>query len=401
MSDAPDRRTVVAGLAAATAAAAAGCDRPTEAAPTEGPPTEAAPSETASTVDASAHPTSAVEPPMTAIRHAERLQGMHWPTDDPFLFCAYHVDHYPEGDERMAPAASLAGRNLGSDFSRKDGWSMYHGEGVPGFPRHPHRGFETLTVARDGYIDHADSLGATARFGKGDAQWMTAGRGIVHAEMFPLRRRDAPNPVEMFQLWINLPANNKMVPPHFAMLWGDEIPEHVHTDGEGRKAVVRTIAGALDGRQPPSPPPHSWASQPDAHVAVWTIDLDDGASWELPAGPEGVNRSLYFFEGAELVVEGQRVPKLVRLVLHPDRPLTVTARGAKAQLLMLQGRPIAEPVAKYGPFVMNTEGELRQAFADYRRTGFGGWPWDRDDPHHPREQDRFAVHADGQKETPV
>src|SRR5262252_29451 len=116
-----------------------------------------------------------------------------WPTPDPFLFCAYHNDAYPKGNEHFGPATSLAGRNIGMDFEGKDGWRMYHGEVVPGFPRHPHRGFETVTLARRGYIDHSDSLGAQARFGQGDVQWLTAGAGIVHSEMFPLLERDRDN----------------------------------------------------------------------------------------------------------------------------------------------------------------------------------------------------------------
>ncbi|MCU0659847.1 MAG: pirin family protein, partial [Polyangiaceae bacterium] len=105
---------------------------------------------------------------------------------DPFLFCVHHDDAYPAGNERLGPATSLAGRNIGSDFAGKDGWNMYHGDVVPGFPQHPHRGFETVTVVRRGLVDHSDSMGARARYGGGDTQWLTAGKGIVHAEMFPL-----------------------------------------------------------------------------------------------------------------------------------------------------------------------------------------------------------------------
>ena len=126
-----------------------------------------------------------------------------WPTVDPFLFCVHHVDSYPAGNDQLGPAASLAGRDLGQDFAGLDGWRMYHGTEVPGFPQHPHRGFETVTLARRGFIDHSDSLGATARFGRGDVQWMTAGAGVVHSEMFPLIDRDQPNPVELFQIWNN------------------------------------------------------------------------------------------------------------------------------------------------------------------------------------------------------
>ena len=142
--------------------------------------------------------------PATAspVLHVKPL-GFPWRTIDPFLFCAYHDDAYPHGNGQLGPAVSLAGRDIGQDFSRKDGWSMYHGSSVPGFPPHPHRGFETVTIARKGLIDHADSLGAQARFGRGDVQWLTAGKGVVHSEMFPLLKTDEANPLELFQIWIN------------------------------------------------------------------------------------------------------------------------------------------------------------------------------------------------------
>ena len=132
-----------------------------------------------------------------------------WPTRDPFLFCVYHQDTYPEANDDLSPNASLSGRNLGQDFSNKDGWSMYHGEKVPGFPKHPHRGFETLTVVNEGIIDHSDSLGSKARYGDGDAQWLTAGDGINHSEMFPLFNKDSSNKIDFFQIWINLPSTKK------------------------------------------------------------------------------------------------------------------------------------------------------------------------------------------------
>ena len=179
--------------------------------------------------------------------------GFPWATVDPFLFCAHHDDAYPAGNEQMGPAASLEGRNLGMDFEVKDGWRMYHGDVVPGFPRHPHRGFETVTLARHGYIDHSDSLGATARFGHGDVQWMTAGKGVVHSEMFPLVHRDRGNRTELFQIWLNLPRADKLVDPHFGMLWSETIPRHAFTDQAGRTTAVTTIAGALEGRTPPAP----------------------------------------------------------------------------------------------------------------------------------------------------
>ena len=147
---------------------------------------------------------------------------VRWPTIDPFLFCVHHVDHYPAGNEHLGPDASLEARDIGMDFAGTDGWRMYHGSTVPGFPQHPHRGFETVTFVRRGLIDHSDSLGAAARFGRGDVQWLTAGGGIVHSEMFPLLDRDGPNTCELFQIWLNLPARDKMVEPYFTMLWDDD-----------------------------------------------------------------------------------------------------------------------------------------------------------------------------------
>jgi redox-sensitive bicupin YhaK (pirin superfamily) len=324
--------------------------------------------------------------------------GFPWETPDPFLFCVHHDDAYPEGDERMAPRASMAGRNLGQDFTVKDGFRMYHGRVVPGFPSHPHRGFETVTIARRGYIDHSDSLGATARFGQGDVQWMTAGKGIVHAEMFPLVHADAPNPVELFQIWLNLPARDKLVEPHFTMLWDQVIPRHEAVDEQGKKTVVTVVAGQLGDAKGPPPPPKSWAARPESDVAIWTLKLDPGARFTLPkAGPRS-NRMLYFFRGASMNAGGHALSSHVAMELAPGREIPLVAGPEGAELLLLQGRPIGEPVAAHGPFVMNSRAEIMQAFSDYQRTRFGGWPWADDAPVHPRDAGRFAKHADGRVE---
>ena len=326
--------------------------------------------------------------------------GFPWQTSDPFLFCVHHDDRYPAGNDRMGPAASLAGRDIGQDFEGKDGWRMYHGDLVPGFPRHPHRGFETVTLVRRGFIDHSDSLGATARFGQGDAQWMTAGRGIVHSEMFPLRERDAPNPAELFQIWLNLPRADKMVEPYFTMLWSHAIPEHTFRDEEDRPTRVVTVAGSLDRRTAPPPPPNSWSARAEADVAIWTIAMAPGARWTLPPAGRGVRRTLYFFRGSTLRLGDREQASHAGLAVRADAPVTIQNGRDESELLLLQGRPIGEPVAHHGPFVMNAPHEIQQAFADYRRTGFGGWPWPSDGPVHPRERGRFAVHADGRREDP-
>jgi len=334
----------------------------------------------------------------SAILDLVSLDTTPWRTFDPFLFCVHHLDGYPAGNDAMGPAASLVGRNMGSDFSSKDGWSMYHGQQVPGFPRHPHRGFETVTISRQGLIDHSDSLGATARYGDGDVQWMTAGKGIVHAEMFPLLQRERPNPAELFQIWINLPAANKFAEPHFAMFWNESIPRRTFNNVDGASTEVTIIAGAVDDAIAPKPPPHSWAAKPGSDVAIWSLVMSAGATWKLPPADAGVNRTLYFFEGDSLTVGGRAIEPGVGVRVRPDVALTLEAGSTKTEVLLLQGRPIGEPVVKHGPFVMNSRQEINQAMSDYRATGFGGWPWPDSAPVHARADGRFAIHADGRKE---
>jgi redox-sensitive bicupin YhaK (pirin superfamily) len=135
-------------------------------------------------------------------------------TLDPFIFAVYHVGNYPAGDSHMrAPR-----HGDGADFDHSADYRMYHGDDIPGFPQHPHRGFETLTATVTGIIDHADSVGNAGRYGQGDLQWMTAGRGVVHGEIFPLANEDKPNPLKLFQIWLNLPRKSKMVDPDFVMV---------------------------------------------------------------------------------------------------------------------------------------------------------------------------------------
>jgi redox-sensitive bicupin YhaK (pirin superfamily) len=328
--------------------------------------------------------------------------GTQWPTQDPFLFCAYHDDAYPEANADMSPKASLAGRNIGQDFSRQDGYSMYHGHSVPGFPAHPHRGFETVTIVRKGLVDHSDSLGATARFGQGDVQWLTAGKGIVHAEMFPLLNGDAANPLELFQIWLNLPAAKKMAEPHFTMFWANDIPHRVVKDVNGLETFVSVIAGQLaEVGTPLNPPPDSWASQAEADVAIWTLRMQAGARFTLPAVNSGTRRNLYFFKGQSVTVGGQDVRSHSALDVQADAAVDILNGNQAAEFLLLQGKPIAEPVAQYGPFVMNTQAEIRQTIADYQRTQFGGWPWADPAPTHGHDPARLAIHPGGRKEFPT
>lgn len=334
---------------------------------------------------------------MSTIRQVVPL-AQQWPGIDPFLFSVHHRDTYPAADgNTMRPDASLAGRNLGQDFSGRDGWSMYHGATIPGFPQHPHRGFETVTIALEGFIDHSDSLGATARFGDGDTQWLTAGSGLSHSEMFPLLDPDDPNPLELFQIWLNLAPEDKGADPHFDMFWAEDTPIVVRGE-EGSRARFRVIAGDIDGVEAPTPPPRSWAARPDNHVAIWVVTLDPGASTELPAFDSSAVRTLYNYGGA-LTVDGRELA-YEAAVLEPEA-VTVTAGTDGASFLILQGRPIGAPVVQQGPFVANTREEIIDAIQDYRAGRFGAWPLDDDGPVLPHGEGRVARYPDGDVRRPA
>ncbi|MCE2612376.1 pirin family protein [Flavobacteriaceae bacterium D16] len=319
--------------------------------------------------------------------------GFPWQTQDPFLFCVYHLDHYPKGNEEMGPDASLEGRNLGSDFELKDGWRMYHGRKVPGFPYHPHRGFETITIVNQGFCDHTDSLGAAGRFGQGDVQWMAAGKGVQHSEMFPLINKDAANTLELFQIWLNLPAKDKLAEPYFKMLWHEDIPV-IFQEG----VRLRIIAGNWNNQKSVQPPPHSWASGLENEVAVWEIHMEPGSQLTLPLTGKDINRSLYLYDGKSISLNDTGMTVDHGADLIPGAEITIRNGAQKAGLLLLQGAPIAEPVAKYGPFVMNTQQEIQEAMQEYRKTEFGGWPWPEAEYVHKREKGRFALYPDGHLE---
>ena len=316
--------------------------------------------------------------------------GFPWQTQDPFLFCVYHLDRYPKGNGELGPDADLSDRNLGNDFVIKDGWRMYHGHTVPGFPSHPHRGFETVTIVNKGFCDHSDSLGAAGRFGEGDVQWMTAGRGVQHSEMFPLLNTDKENTLELFQIWLNLPKSGKFVDPHFKMLWHEDIPI-IKTE----TATVKVITGNYKDTEGPSPAPDSWAAKAKNEVAIWNIHINENSSYTLPKASANLNRTLYFYEGVRVSIDGQEVTPNTGIELDATSDISIQTSGTSAHFLVLQGKPINEPVAKYGPFVMNTDEEIQKAMDEYRTTQFGGWPWPYPDNVHDADKGRFAKYPNG------
>jgi redox-sensitive bicupin YhaK (pirin superfamily) len=327
-----------------------------------------------------------------------RPMGFTWGTSDPFLFCVHHLDYYPRGNEKFGPSASLEGRNLGQDFTAKDGWRMYHGETIPGFPAHPHRGFETITIVLKGYVDHSDSHGAAGRYGNGDVQWMTAGEGLQHSEMFPLLNRETDNHLELFQIWLNLPAERKFCNPFYKMLWSEDIPVYTERDKNGKKTEVTIISGNIGNITSPSPAPDSWAADSENESGIWLIKLESGARWTIPAASFVINRNIYFYRGTDINIAVININYYNSVELLADQPVVVENGASDSFLLLLQGNPINEPVVQHGPFVMNSAAEIQQAYNDYRKSQFGGWPWPRYDNVHSRTKGRFAKYADGKEE---
>jgi quercetin 2,3-dioxygenase len=325
--------------------------------------------------------------------------GFPWETQDPFLFCAYHRDEYPKGNANMGvDFDQLQGRNVGNDFTLKDGWRMYHGSNIPGFPYHPHRGFETITINKEGVVDHSDSLGAAGRFMAGDVQWMTAGKGIQHSEMFPLINQDKANPLEIFQIWLNLPKASKMVEPHFKMLWNEDIPLVNHKDNSGNITTIQVIAGKIHDRKALETTPDSWASNTQNAVGVYTVKMEANANWTLPKTSPEANRSIFFYKGNEIKIEENTISYDSIIELEANADVEIQNENQEAYFLILEGKPIGEPVAQHGPFVMNTQEEIRQAMKDYGKTQFGGWPWSETEVVHPRNKGRFALHSNGKEE---
>lgn len=228
---------------------------------------------------------------------------------------------------------------------------------LAGFPEHPHRGFETVTYMLDGRMRHRDNHGNEGLLVPGSVQWMTAGRGLVHSEM-PEQQEGR---MRGFQLWVNLPAREKMTAPRYQEFAPDQLPVLTPADG----VTVKVIAGSVDGVAGP-------ISQPATDPLYLDIALAPGARWQY-ALPDGHNAFAYAFEGAATVGEGEDARPLATrelALLGGGADLRLAAGADGARLILVAGRPLREPVARHGPFVMNTREELMQAFVDYQQGRF-------------------------------
>lgn len=306
---------------------------------------------------------------------------------DPFIFTAHHVDHYPKANEDMGPASPA--------FNKE--FNMYYGEVVPGFPEHPHTGFETITLVEQGYVDHFDSLGNGGRYAAGDVQWLSTGNGVEHCEMFPLLHQDQENPFELFQIWFNSSPEQKKQAADYKMFWREHIPHVTETDADQLTADIRVISGQFKHTHAIARPPHSWAAASENKVNIYLIRLDAHATLTVPATTSSSTRFAYFYEGSTLEVAGTIIEFKHLIELQPDTEIQLKAGETEARILWLEGEPIGAPVAMRGPFVLNSTQELDDALRRYRETHFGEWPWPSDAPTFSRETPRFASYEGGKR----
>ena len=227
-----------------------------------------------------------------------------------------------------------------------------------GVGSHPHRGFETVTIVYDGEVEHRDSTGAGGIIGAGDVQWMTAGGGIIHEEFHSEAFSKTGGPFEMVQLWVNLPASQKMTPARYQAILDAQIPAVALPDGAGR---VRVIAGSFDGRQGPA---HSFTP-----MNVLDMRLAAGHRLQL-AQPEGWSTLVVVLAGTVQINDGTTLGAAEMASLSTQGTQLILAAQEDAKLLLLAGEPIAEPVVGYGPFVMNSEQQIAQAIDDFNRGHF-------------------------------
>ena len=321
--------------------------------------------------------------------------NIHWSCDDPFTFISHHHDQYPHGNEQLAPPLRLiSGRNLGRDYQQRFGFRMYHGRVVPGFPMHAHWGYETVTIAERGFVDHFDTENNHGRFGNGDEQWTLASSKFEHCEMYPLLDQENDNPVHITQIAINLPLDRKNKANHVNNVWAEDIP--VFSE-EGREVTL--YCGSYGGRELYSPNPDSWA-KPENGVRILKVLLEPGASFDLEPVEDGVTRNVYFVEGKGASIDGTEVSPYLRFKMRPSASLSIRNGDAESEFWILEGRPIGEKQAAFGPVILKDIDEVRASMDDIRIHEFQVWPWGLMDVTNPIDMGRELHRADGSVELP-
>jgi redox-sensitive bicupin YhaK (pirin superfamily) len=284
---------------------------------------------------------------MKTVSFIQRNNGGHWVGDG---FPVRSIFSYNDAPARFSPFLLL---DYGGP-TRFEPTTKQRGVG-----QHPHRGFETVTIVYDGEVSHSDSSGGGGTIGPGEVQWMTAASGIVHEEYHGARFAKEGGAFEMVQLWVNLPARDKMAAPGYQGITREQIPQIDLPDGAG---TARIIAGELLGTQGPA---HTFTP-----MQVWDLRLKAGHTVTLPAA-EGHTTAPFVLRGRLRLADGKEVTA-AQMAVHSRDGQDVTLEVLEdTTVLWLAGEPIDEPVVGYGPFVMNSEAEIHQAFADFQSGKMG------------------------------
>ena len=321
--------------------------------------------------------------------------NIHWSGDDPFTFISHHHDQYPKGNAQMAPPLEqIRGRNLGRDYQERFGFRMYHGRVVPGFPMHAHWGYETMTIAEKGYVDHFDTERNYGRYGNGDVQWTLASSRYEHCEMYPLVDQENDNPTHITQIVINIPLDRKNKGNTVNNVWSETIPSF--EEGGYR---ITLYCGSYGGSEIYSPNPGSWAAKENS-VRVMRIEMEPGSRFVLEAVPDGVNRNVYYVSGKGAVMDGTKVKPHLRFKMKPGTDLSLENDAEPSEFWILEGKPIGEKQAAFGPVILSDLDEVRASMDEIRIREFQEWPWELMDKTNPIDMGRELHRADGTVEKP-
>jgi hypothetical protein len=321
--------------------------------------------------------------------------NIHWSGDDPFTFVSHHHDQYPKGNQQLAPPLQLiSGRNLGRDYQERYGFRMYHGRVVPGFPMHAHWGYETVTIAEKGFVDHFDTEGNHGRYGNGDVQWTLASSRYEHCEMYPLLDQENDNPVHITQIMINLPLDGKNRPNHVNNVWSGSVPVF-----EEEWGTLTLYCGEYGGKSIYSPNPGSWAA-PENMVRIMKAVIRPGGELSLDRAADGIDRNVYFVSGSEADLDGTVVKPNLRFKMKRSTALRIRNGGAESEFWILEGRPIGEKQAAFGPVILKDLDEVRRSMDEIRIKEFQEWPWGVMDVTNPIEMGRELHREDGSVERP-
>ena len=271
---------------------------------------------------------------------------------------------------------------------------MYHGKVVPGFPMHAHWGYETITLAEIGYVDHFDNMGIEGRFGFGDVQWVCASSRYSHCEMYPLADQENRNPNDITQIMLNLPNEMKNGENSVNTVWAQDVKT---ASGDGWTAKV--ICGSFGGESATSPSGLSW-SHGDNGVRIVRFAMEPGSKLEIDPAVEGASRNLYFVSGKDATVMGVPVEAENRLKILENREVSIENGGEPSVFWLLEGRPIGQKMASFGPVYLPTLKEVRAGLDEIRLNEYDEWPWGVIDRAQPVGTGRFIRYPDGTEMRP-